>query len=107
MPHVSQQKKDKIAEQILHFLFSQSPQAHFTSTIATELARDEEFIKAQLEELEKKKAIICITKNKEGTPYSLRKRWRLADKVYALYKQKQNSSSHPVILHTPDVHQEE
>ena len=107
MPPVSQVKKDKIAEQILHFLFSQAPQAHFTATIAGELARDEEFIKTQLEALEKKQAVICITKNKDGTPYSLRKRWRLADKVYTLYKTKQTSTHAAVTLHSSHAHQDE
>ncbi len=107
MPPVSQEKKDKIAEQILHFLFSQAPQAHFTATIASELARDEEFIKIQLEILEKKQAVVCITKNKDGTPYSLRKRWRLADKVYSLYRNKQAQSHAAVTLHSSHAHQDE
>lgn len=105
MPPVSQEKKDKIAEQILHYLFSQSPQPQFTATVAQELARDEEFIKTQLEELEKKQAVICITKNKDGTPYSLRKRWRLADKVYTLYRHKQTPTltSSSSYSHHPDA----
>lgn len=94
MPPLSQVKKDKVAEQILHYLFSHAPEAHFTATIAHELARDEEFLKAQLEVLEKKQLVICITKNKEGTPYTLRKRWRLADKAYLIYKQKQSPVTH-------------
>jgi len=42
---ISNSKIEKISEQILAFLFSNSPKALFTSHIAVELARDEEFIK--------------------------------------------------------------
>ena len=89
MPRLSQKKRDKIAEQVLHYLFTSAPEAHFTATIATELARDEEFIKELLHELEHKKLIVIVTKNKKGTPYASRKRWRLTDKAYLFYKQKQ------------------
>ena len=57
MPQISQQKKDKISEHILAHLFDSSPEAQFTSKIAYEVARDEEFTKYLLQELEKKKVI--------------------------------------------------
>jgi hypothetical protein len=89
MPPLSAGKKEKIAEQILLFLFTHAPQSLFTATIAQELARDEEFIKEQLQELEKKKLVNCIVKNKAGTFYAVRKRWRLSDPAYMFYKQRQ------------------
>ena len=45
MPKISEQKIEKISEQILAFLYSIAPKPCFTLHIAQELARDEEFIK--------------------------------------------------------------
>ena len=66
---ISIKKKEKILEQILAYLFQKNPQSIFTSHIAEELARDEEFIKKLLLELKKKKIIIEIKKNKERISY--------------------------------------
>lgn len=93
MPPLSTQKKEKIAEQVLHHLFMHAPQALFTASIAQECARDEEFMKALLLELEQRKLVVCITKNTNGQEYTARKRWRLADQVYTLYKTKQNKGN--------------
>jgi predicted transcriptional regulator with HTH domain len=63
---ISEQKKEKIYEQILAFLFSVSPKPLFTSNIAKEIARDEEFVKFLLLNLKKKELIIEIKKNPTG-----------------------------------------
>ena len=89
MPRISQKKKDKIAEQILHYLFSVAPESKFTSEIANETARDEEFTKTLLTDLKSKNLIIEINKNPAGTQYTKRQRWRLSDKAYEAYKQRQ------------------
>ena len=89
MPKISQQKKDKIAEQILHYLFSISPQSTFTAQIAKEIARDEEFTKLLLTDLKSKELIIEVNKNPQGIDYQKRQRWRLSQQVYNVYKQKQ------------------
>lgn len=89
MPPVSQQKKDKITEQILHHLFTHAPEALFTVSIAKEIARDEEFTLSLLKDLQKKHLIIEINKNKDGTAYKKRRRWRLANEVYKVYAQQQ------------------
>ena len=86
---ISQQKKDKISEQILSYLYSQSPKALFTSYIASELARDEEFTKQILLNLNKKGFVIEIKKNAHGKDYVRRSRWKLSNKVYNYYKQDQ------------------
>ena len=93
MPSLSQQKKDKIAEQILHYLFTISPGSSFTSTIAKETARDEEFTKSMLQELQKKSLIVEVSKNAEGIDYLKRKRWRLSNQAYEAYKKHQRSVS--------------
>lgn len=94
---ISEQKKEKISEQILALLYSISPKPLFTLNIAKEIARDEEFVKELLLELKKKELIIEIKKNPKGLPYLKRSRWKLSDAVYQAYKSHQNqinSSNH-------------
>ena len=89
MPTISNAKKEKIAEQILHYLFSVTPQAVFTSEIAKNVARDEEFTKAILLDLKSKSFVAEVNKNSLGLSYSRRQRWRLTNKVYDAYKNHQ------------------
>lgn len=89
MPRISKEKKDKISEQVLHYLFTISPEARFTAEIAQEIARDEEFIKATLLELEKKKFVAQINRNKDGIQYAKRQRWRLSNQAFEAYKKHQ------------------
>jgi len=86
---ISKKKRDKISEQILLFLYSVAPKPIFTAHIADEIARDEEFIKKLLLELENKKLIVKITKNSKGIKYLKRARWRLRDQVFQTYKHHQ------------------
>ena len=88
---ISQEKKDKISEHILAYLYSQNPQAIFTSHIALEIARDEEFVKKLLLDLNKKGIVIEIKKNPKGIFYLRRSRWKLTNKFYNLYKQSLSS----------------
>jgi len=90
MPTISQKKRDKISEQILHYLFTTSPESKFTSQIAEEIARDEEFTKTLLNDLSKKELLSIITKNPQGTQYIRRQRWRLSSKAYEAYKKQTN-----------------
>lgn len=87
---ISEVKKKKISEQILSILFQENPKALFTSQIAKELARDEEFTLTLLKELMAKKIIISVKKNKEGLSYIRRIRWKLSDQTYLAYKKAQN-----------------
>jgi predicted transcriptional regulator len=89
MPTVSNKKIEKISEQILHYLYGIFPKQVFTSGIAEELARDEEFIKKILLDLEKKGLVVKINQNSEGIKYSRRLRWRISNKSYELYKKMQ------------------
>ena len=89
MPKISEQKLEKISEQVLLFLYSVFPKQVFTSEIAKELARDEEFIKKRLIEIEKKKLIVRIDKNPQGYQYSRRLRWRISNKTHEMYKKLQ------------------
>ncbi len=87
---LSQEKKDKIAEQILLFLYHSFPKQPFTAEIAREIARDEEFIKSLLFQLKEKHFVILIRKNKKGQTFTRRLKWRLANKVYDIYHSKQS-----------------
>ena len=86
---ISQQKREKISEQILAYLYSINPKPSFTLHIAQEIARDEEFVKKLLLELKKKALVVEINKNPQGKQYTKRSRWRLSNKTYELYSEKQ------------------
>ena len=86
MPEISQKKKEKIQEQILHYLFTISPTSQFTNKIAESIARDEEFTKTLLLDLKQRALITEINKNSSGIQYIKRQRWRLSDKAYEAYK---------------------
>ena len=88
---ISQEKKEKISEQILAFLYSVNPKPLFTAHIAKEIARDEEFTKHLLQELQKKNLVVKINKNPQGTEYLKRGRWKLSDRTYIVYKNQQTN----------------
>ena len=109
MPPISKVKKDKISEQILHYLFTISPNAIYTNTIAEEIARDEEFTKFLLLELENKNLIIQINKNSSGVKYLKRQRWRLsnqAHEIYSKHQEKQNSIKNNTNIYNEDILEE-
>lgn len=87
---ISKEKRDKISEQILAFLFSHSPKPLFTFHVAREIARDEEFVKELLTGLKRKGLVFEIKKNPEGISYKRRVRWKLSDKAYSAYKSASN-----------------
>jgi len=78
---ISPKKREKISEQILSYLFIENPKSLFTSHIAQEIARDEEFTKKLLIDLKKKKLILEIKKNPQGINYLKRSRWKLGDQT--------------------------
>jgi len=96
MPQISKQKKDKIAEQILHHLFSTSPSPQFTASIAESIARDEEFIKAMLQDLKIKNLVSEINKNPSGIEYTRRQRWLLSPQAFDAYKKQQSQSQQAI-----------
>ncbi len=86
---ISDEKKEKISEQILAYLFSVSPDSRFTFHIAKEIARDEEFTKSLLQDLKEKRLITEVKKNPNGETYSKRSRWCLSDVAYGIYRDRQ------------------
>ena len=85
---LSQEKRDKIAEQILSHLYHNFPRSFFCAEISRELARDEEFIKALMFDLKDKGLVMNIKQNPKGIFYSRRIRWRLSSKAQEAYKQR-------------------
>lgn len=90
---ISNEKKDKICEQILFLLYSVSPKILFTIEIAKEIARDEEFTKKLLLRLKKKNLVIEVKKNPKGILYLKRSKWKLNPSVYNIYNNKQTNLS--------------
>jgi len=86
---ISSEKREKISEQILAFLYSVSPRSMFTFNIAKATARDEEFTKEILLSLKSKNLVLEIKKNPKGKPYLRRSRWVLSDKAYKAYQDNQ------------------
>lgn len=98
MPPISKEKRERIQEQIVAFLYSSFPKQIFTSDISHELARDEEFIKKLLLDLEKKQIVTRISKNSKGNIYSRRIRWRISNQAYEIYKRSQSNSIQSQII---------
>ena len=107
MPIISKQKKDKISEQILHYLFENSPESKFTSDISKEIARDEEFIKSLLLDLDKKGLVNLVDKNKVGIKYLKRQRWRLSTQAFEIYSKAQSNKNQNNTLNNNNIYNDE
>ena len=87
---ISDEKIEKISEQILLFLYSVNPRSLFTSHIAKEIARDEDFVKKILLNLKNKHLVREVKRNPKGVTYLKRSRWKLSDVAYQIYKKSQH-----------------
>lgn len=95
---ISKIKRDKIAEQVLSFLYHSFPSQKFTAEIAGELARDEEFIKNLMFELKDKNLVSSIKKNEKGKEFVRRIRWQLSPKAYQAYDLKVKSPANSTYI---------
>lgn len=86
MSKISEAKKQKIKEDILSFLYENSPRALFTNEIAVSIARDEEFVLDLLKDLNSQNLVVKVTKNGQGKAFLARKRWNLSPQAYNAYK---------------------
>ena len=93
---ISEVKREKISEQILAVLYSSFPKMLFTAQIAREIARDEEFIKAMLQDLKIKNLVSEINKNPSGIEYTRRQRWLLSPQAFDAYKKQQSQSQQAI-----------
>lgn len=85
MPRISSEKIEKISEQILSYLYSVFPRLVFTVDVAREIARDEEFVKRLLFDLQGKGLVVGVDKNAKGEVYARRLRWRLSNRAHEVY----------------------
>lgn len=85
MPRISDEKIEKISEQILSYLYSVFPRLVFTVDVAREIARDEEFVKRLLGDLQGKGLVVGVDKNAKGEVYARRLRWRLSNRAHEVY----------------------
>lgn len=85
MPTISNEKVEKISEQILFYLYGVFPKLVFTVDVARELARDEEFVKRLLLGLEKRGLVVRVEKNSNGVSYLKRMRWRISNRAHEVY----------------------
>lgn len=95
---LSKEKKEKIAEQVLLFLYQSFPKQLFTAEIAKEIARDEEFIKNILFELKDKNLLVALKKNEKGKDFIRRVRWQLSGPAYQAYDLKAKENLSPTSL---------
>lgn len=85
MSKLSQDKINKIKEEIISLLYNNNLKPMFTNEIANHLIRDEEFIKRILLELKKEHIIKEVIKSQKGTIYRRWRRWALSQKTYDAY----------------------
>lgn len=85
MPRISDKKLQRIKENILLYLYENPAKPVFTSKIAEELIRDEEFILKLLKELSKEGFIDEINTNSNGKKFLSRRKWTLKSNVYSEY----------------------
>lgn len=85
MSKLSQDKINKIKEEIISLLYNNNLKPMFTNEVANPLIRDEEFIKRILLELKKEGIIKEIIKSQKGTTYHRWRRWALTQKTYDAY----------------------
>ena len=90
---LSQEKRKKIKEQILSLLYNSFPKQLFTAGIASEIARDEEFVKNIMIDLKFKNLVVAIRKNNQGIPFIRRMRWQLTPQVYTAYQRAGGSAT--------------
>ncbi len=83
---ISEEKLNHIREEILAVIFKSSPNAMFTADVARNMARDEEFIKKLLIDLELRGLVASVKKNNNGASYIRRIRWRLTSPTFQAYQ---------------------
>lgn len=85
MSKLSQDKINKIKEEIISLLYNNSLKPMFTNEVANHLIRDEEFTKRILLELKKESIVKEVIKSQKGTTYRRWRRWALSKKTYEAY----------------------
>jgi len=89
MVGLSQKKREALMNEINSILYYEAPiNGMFTKQIADKLIRDKEFIKKLLFEMEKKRWVRKVKRNKRNYNYMSRRKWVLSDNVRKLFDNK-------------------
>jgi len=86
MVKLSKKTTGLLRDDIISVLYSNSLRPLFTNEIATELRRDNEFVKKLLLDLKKEGLVELVQKNNKGQNYLTHQKWRIPPKVLAAYK---------------------
>jgi len=81
---IGKEKEGRIKEEILRFLYDEYPSFHYTSGIAYEMLRDNEFVLRLMKEM-LKDGIVSSFDDKGGR--GARKKWKLREEVFSKYKE--------------------
>lgn len=84
MSKISQEKIEKIKDEIIRILYEDYPQFKYTSQISNILLRDKEFILDLLKELKKLNLVISIEESKGK---NVKRKWSLNKITYEKYKE--------------------
>ena len=82
MSRISKDNMEKIKSNILRILFDESPRSLSATNIASQEARDKQFILKILKDLENKKIVKNVTKD-----FTRKKYWVMNEEAYKKYKE--------------------
>ena len=84
MSKISDEKKEKIKEEILRVLYEIYPEFKYTYQISDLVLRDDEFTLNLLKELKELNLVTCIEESKGG---NIKRKWELNNLAYEKYKE--------------------
>lgn len=88
MAKLSARTINLIKDDIISHLYNNQLRSYFTSQIAKEIRRDNEFALKLLSELQEQGLVEQIKKNKQGKQYLARIKWRIPNHVIKAYEQR-------------------
>ena len=89
MSKVSDEKKEKLKEEVLRVVYESYPTFLYTYQVADSLIRDDEFILDLLKELKGNNFLTCL---EETTGNNIKRKWGLKKEVYEKYKELSDTS---------------
>jgi predicted transcriptional regulator with HTH domain len=84
MSKVSDEKREKLKEEILRIIYENYPAFLYTYQIAENMIRDDEFVLNLLNELKNKNLIRCLEETSGG---NIKRKWGLKKEIYEKYKE--------------------
>jgi len=84
MSKVSNEKREKLKEELLRIIYENYPGFLYTYQVAEFLIRDDEFVLDLLNELKNKNLIMCL---EETSGDNIKRKWGLKKEVYEKYKE--------------------